>query len=254
MDDTTIANMALAAIGTRSSIANLSEDSPEAAAVQLWYATTRDSLLRAYPWNWARRQVVLALYKSAQGTAENPNGTLPQPAQPWRYEYSWPTDCLNARYILPLWHNNGTVPSPPLTTGQQPMLRPSITPPIKFLVAGDRDADGNAIKVILTNQNIAQLVYTGQIADPNIWDQNFIDAMIGRLAPRISPGLTGDKTLTRMAIETGQMAERAAEAQNGDEQTGRNMWTPDWIEARGFIDTANDESELYVGMSPQDIT
>lgn len=255
MDDTTVCNLALSSIGTRSTIASLSENSTEAEVVSLWYAQTRDSLLRAFPWNWARRQVLLAVFKSARGTLENPNGLLPEPPQPWRYEYSWPSDCLTARYILPLRHNEGTAVSPPLTTGTSgQFLQPTRTPPIKFLVAGDRDVDGNAIKVLLTNQNLAQLVYTGLVADPNIWDANFIDALIGRMAMRISIPLSGDKTLTKMAIEGGVAAEATAAAENGDEGMDVNVWTPEWISARGFIDTTNDDSDDYLGGSTQDIT
>lgn len=254
MDDVAIANMALSAIGTRSTIASLSEDSPEAATCQLWYQQCRDGLLRAFPWNWARRQVVLALYKSAAGTLENPQGTLPEPARPWRYEYSWPSDCLAALYILPVQHRGDGAIAPPLTTGPVTTVQDNRTPPIKFLVAGDRDSDGNALKVILTNQPIAQLVYTGKITDANIWDANFVDGLIGRLAQRISIALTGDKALTQLAIAAGQAAEGRAEAENGEEGISVNVWTPDWLEARGFDDTTNDDSDTYAGYSPQDIS
>lgn len=255
MDDTQVANLALSAIGTRSSIASLDEDSAEAATVQLWYDQTRDSLLRKLPWNWARRQVILAVYKAAAGTPENPNGTLPEPPQPWRYSYSWPADCLSARYILPVMEREGNQITPPLTTGQTSSVRHPRTPPIKFLVAGDRDNDNNPLKVILTNKPIASLVYTAQIKDPNIWDQNFVDAMIGRLAGRISIALSGDKTLTKMSIAVGQQAEADAEAQNGDEGISVNLWTPDWLDGRGdYADFTPDDSQTFLGGGSQDIT
>lgn len=254
MDDTQIANMALSAIGTRSSIASLAEDSAEAATVQLWYNQTRDSLLRKLPWNWARRQVILAVYKAATGTPENPNGALPNPPLPWRYSYAWPADCLSARYILPVYVQSGSAITPPLTTGQTSSQDYPRTSPIKFLVAGDRDEGNNPLKVILTNKPLAQLVYTGQITDPNIWDQNFVDAMIGRLAQRISIALSGDKALTKLAIQVGAQAEDVAEAQNGDEGVSVNLWTPDWLEARGYDDITPDDSQDYLGGGSQDIT
>ncbi len=246
--------MALSAIGTRSTIASLDEASTEASVCQLWYAQTRDGLLRKFPWNWARRQVVLAVYKSAAGTPENPTGALPEPPLPWRYSYSWPTDCLDARYLLPVLVRNGSQISPPLTTGQTSFVPPQRTPPIKFIVAGDRDNQNNPLKVILTNQPIAQLVYTGYVNDPNVWDQNFIDAMIGRLAQRISFPLSGDKTLTQIAIKAGAQAEADAEAQNGNETTNTNVWTPDWLSARGYCDITPDESDNYTSGGQQDIT
>jgi hypothetical protein len=254
VDVTTIANMALSAIGTRSTIASLTEDSTEAQTCSLWFDQVRDGLLRSLPWNWARRQVVLAIYKSAAGTPENPQGALPEPPRPWRYEYSWPADCLDARYILPLANRTGGAITPPLTTSPDQMVRDQRTPPIKFLVAGDRDVDGNAVKVILTNQALAQLVYTGKITDANIWDANFVDAMIGRLAQCICFALSGDKGLTQIAVAGGVAAEARAEAANGDEGIAVNVWTPDWLEARGYIDSTNDDSDCYAGMSPQDIS
>jgi hypothetical protein len=255
MDDTTVANLALSAIGTRSTIASLSEDSTEAATCQLWYAQTRDSLLRKLPWNWARRQVAMAVYKAAIGTPENPTGILDEPPLPWKYSYAWPADCLSARYILPLGPNSGAEPSPPLTSANNGVPYPTRTPPIKFLVAGDRDTGNNPLKVILTNKALAVLVYTGKVNDPNIWDQNFVDAMVGRLAARISFALSGDKTLTKMAIALGLQAEADAEAQNGDEGISVNMWDPQWLVARGdYEDASGDGDQTYLGGGPQDIT
>ncbi len=255
MDDTTVANMALSAIGTRSTIASLSEASTEAQTVQLWYTQTRDALLRKLPWNWARRQVALAVYQAAVGTPENAQGMLPEPPRPWRYSYAWPADCLSARYILPLGPNSGNSPSPPLTSASNAVPYPTRTPPIKFLVAGDRDTGNNPLKVILTDKALAVLVYTGMVNDPNIWDQNFIDAMVGRLAQRISYALSGDKTLTKLAIAVGAQAESDAEAQNGNEGISVNIWTPDWLTARGpYADNSPDESHEYLGGGAQDIS
>lgn len=256
MDDTQVANLALSAIGTRSTIASLSEDSTEAQTVQLWYTQTRDSLLRKLSWNWARRQVPLAVYQAAIGTPENATAPYqPEPPLPWKYSYAWPADCLDARYILPIGPNNTSAITPPLTSAGNGFPYPTQTPAIKFLVAGDRDMNNNPLKVILTNKNRAILVYTGQVNDPNIWDQNFVDAMVGRLAQRISYALSGDKTLTRLAIAAGNQAEADAEASNGNEGISVNMWDPQWLVARGpYDDSSGDSNDTYLGGGPQDIS
>jgi len=75
-----ICNRALSRLGTRATIAALDENSTEARTAAIWYAATRDTLLRAHDWNFARRRVVLA----EQGTA--PTG--------WAFRYAVPADCI----------------------------------------------------------------------------------------------------------------------------------------------------------------
>ena len=78
--DVDICNRALSRLGTRATISALDENSTEARTVSIWYAATRDTLLRAHDWNFARRRVILA----AQGAA--PTG--------WTFRYALPTDCI----------------------------------------------------------------------------------------------------------------------------------------------------------------
>jgi hypothetical protein len=78
--DVDICNRALSRLGTRATISALDENSTEARTAFIWYAATRDTLLRAHDWNFARRRVVLA----EQGTA--PTG--------WTFRYALPTDCI----------------------------------------------------------------------------------------------------------------------------------------------------------------
>lgn len=235
MDDTGIANMALQGIGSQVQIASLSEISPEAAAVNLIYAQTRNGLLRQYMWNWARRQLALAVLKAAQGTPENPTGTGALPPTPWRYSYAYPSDAIRLRYLLPEVPTNqiAGVPISPVSS-VVPIMDLSRQPPIAFREAGDVDSNGNAIKVILANQFQAKLIYTGRVYDPNIWDELFVDAFVGRLAKQLVTPLSGDKTLAKLAIQTGAAAEAVAAVANGNEgivMTDRNA---EWTMARGF--------------------
>ena len=78
--DVDICNRALSRLGTRATISALDENSTEARTVSIWYAATRDTLLRAHDWNFARRRVILA----DQGAA--PTG--------WTFRYALPTDCI----------------------------------------------------------------------------------------------------------------------------------------------------------------
>ena len=78
--DVDICNRALSRLGTRATISALDENSTEARTVSIWHAATRDTLLRAHDWNFARRRVLLA----EQGAA--PTG--------WAFRYALPTDCI----------------------------------------------------------------------------------------------------------------------------------------------------------------
>lgn len=242
---TSICNQSLAAIGTRSTIVSLTEESPEAGIANLYYDQTVKELLRKYQWGWARRQKYMAVLRAAQGTPLNPTGTLPQPPLPWQYEYVYPSDCANAICILPIGYPT-TITGVPLTTAElQPPIWPR-TPPIRFILSGDLDDNNNPVKVVLTNQYQAILVYTAYVTEPYIWDDLFIAALIGRLAAKFVIPLAGDKKLAEMAINAGLAAEKEAETQNGNEGIAVADVTPDWLNARGY-DDYNSGGDLYLG-------
>lgn len=235
MDDTAVANMVLSAIGTRSDITSLGEQSPEAIEVAKVYAQTRDELLRKYTWRFANDQLALVVSKAAQGTPENPNGTLAVPRLPWRYSYSYPARCLKARYILPYGQPAGP-PGVPLVSGGlvSTAIMRTRRDAVPFEEAVDYDTQGNPFKVVLTNQYQAQLVFTARITDPTIWDTLFVTAFVGRMAKKLAQPLTGDKTLVKIAIQAGTEAEGEAAEANANEGITILDHTPEWIAARGY--------------------
>lgn len=118
--DTDIVNRALAAIGTRTTIASFLEPSNEAKQANLLYIPLRDELLRLAPWNCCTTYNVLQFISAAPGTPENPsqspslwNKSLPAP--PWAYEYAYPTDCLRDLFIIPQFQT-GFASGVPITT------------------------------------------------------------------------------------------------------------------------------------------
>src|SRR4030095_9643447 len=126
---TDIANRALSSIGTRSQIADLSEDSNEARSCRLLLEPLRDEVLRLAPWNCAFNYANLDLICSAPGTPENPtageatwNKGIPPP--PWSYEYAFPSDCLRAVFIVPQFTTGFTsgVPITTAVTGGAPVV------------------------------------------------------------------------------------------------------------------------------------
>lgn len=220
--DVAICNLALSAVGSRSSIAALSEGSVEANSCGLHYTPALEAVLQAAHWNFARKQGTAALLKD--GTVV---GGTPPPA-PWLYEYAYPADCLQIRYVLPqLASAQGVVPG---TVPTQAVA----TAPVYFILSSDTDAGGNDTNVILTNQPQAILVYTKRITNPNLFDAVFVDAFAYYLASRICFNLTGDKQIARDIFKIADALSRQARASNGNEGITVIDSVPDWIRVRGY--------------------
>lgn len=241
-----IANGSLSLIGTRTTIASLSEDSNEARACSTWIEALRDELLRLAPWNCCKNYANLTLICAAPGTPENPVQAVNTwqkgiPAPPWYYEYQYPADCLRPLWIVPQFTTGfaGGVPITTAITGGVPTFING--PPVKFQVAIDQidpntglpSNTGADTKVILTNQEQAILVYNKRVIDPNIMDSQFIMAWKAALAGRICIQLTGDKGLANLNIQQANDFIQIARAGDGNEGLTVNNVVPDWIRIRG---------------------
>lgn len=239
-----IANRALSAIGTRSQIASLNEDSNEAEQANLLLESLRDELLRMAPWNCATNYNNLSLLKSAPGTPENPtegasvwDKSIPPP--PWAYEYAYPSDCLRPLWIVPQF-STGFASGVPITTavtGGAPNFWNG--PPVRYKVAIDQDSEGADMRVILTNQQQAILAYIKRVTNPDVMDQQFQQAWTAALASRLVFALTGDKGLANIKAEEANMYIAIARAGDGNEGLTINDVTPDWIRARGILYPSN---------------
>ncbi len=231
-----ICNQALSLIGTRSTIASLSENSAEAAQCSIHYYPARDSLLRMHNWSFARRQVVLGLIAAAANTAENPSGNPPLPLLPWDYEYALPPDCLRVRRLLPPFAAGSPLAGPALPQRQFP-----------YTISADLDTGGNTIKVLLTNLSKAALVYTARITTVDVCDAEFQDALVMSLASRLVGPLTGDKQLAQEFGAKAQAAIQTAAGIDGSEEPARQNHMPDWIRARGFsADLTYEDADLAI--------
>lgn len=241
--DIQIANMALLAAGARSTIAAFNEKSTEARYANMYYAQTRDSLLRGAHWNFARSLKYLTLLLAAPGTPENTTqgsgvwrpGVDPQP--PYAYEYEYPPDCELMRYISPQLPLGNSLTGIPLFSVPSWMPWPNVTlQPQKFQVGLDA-IDGNQKKVVLTNQETAIAVYTTRVTNMQLWDPMFADAMISALASRLVIPLSGKaataKALAGQAMNT-LMEARKSDGNEGITFTADTTRPPDWIRIRGY--------------------
>ncbi len=266
-----ICNRALSVIGTRSSIASMTEDSPEAEACTLHFEGACRAMLRVAPWSFARKTVQGALLAAAPGTYENPNGYAPLPLVPisaanpigstptqivaWQYEYAWPQDCVRLRQVkqplnqpnqglaLPLWP--GVNMSDPLLSN----ILGDLGRRINYQLALDADSNGQDIRVILTNVEYALIIYTKLIDNPNLWDDEFSEAFVFMLGSHLVGALIGDKQIDKAMYEKATQMALTARAVDGNEQPVSPNHTPDWIRVRNGIFSRPDDGPDYHPMS-----
>lgn len=230
-----IVNLALDAIGARATVStiNPSDGSQAGDVASRQYQVRLNSLSRSAHWQCLRRQKTLTLLKAAQGTPENPSGVLDQPPQPWLYEYELPSDYLKARYIPAVLQQSN---------GQTPVLsNMNLAPPpfldrvaIPFIIAIDTDSDDNEIKVLLTNWQQAQLVYTAAVTNPDLWDSQFVTAFVAVLAAFFVNPLNRNAQLAGEQIQIAKGMIDAARISDGNEGPSTIDHVPDWISARGW--------------------
>jgi hypothetical protein len=231
-----LCNMALGQIGARTDITGINPASPPnnkgAVTAALLYQTQADAVFRAAHWNSGRLQNPLTLLRAATGTPENPAGTtLPLPPTPWLYEYAWPPDCLLMRFVVPK-----PVPAAatlvPLMTNLGVINQPLVNTSMPFVPAIDTDANGNQVKVILTNARNPDGVYTARIANVDLWDPSLQNAVVGTLAAWFVMPVTSDKTLLQMRVGLAVGLINAARLSDGNEGITTSDVPVDWMDVR----------------------
>ena len=154
--DTEIVNLALSHLGISKEIASLeTEKSQEASAGRRFYETTRDQILRDFPWPFANVFAVLPLVE------ENPNDE-------WAFSYRYPSDCLLLRRIMSGIRNDNRQSRIPYKIG--------------------KDSEG---KLIYTDMESAKIEYTSLITEVSRFPVDFGMALSFRLAAYMAPRLTG---------------------------------------------------------------
>ena len=231
----TVSNLALLSVGSRSQISSLTDGSPEASACATLFNFVYSHLARTARWICLQKQATLSLLAAAQGTPENVTGTsLPLPPTPWLYQYALPSDCLAMRYLVPSFPNATPTGAQPTTySNSAPTWLPSGGGQIPYQVAYSTDTSGNPIQVILTNQDIAQAVYTVNQPNPSIWDSLFTSAMVSSLAAYLVPALSLNMPLMQSSIQSAERMITAARVADGNETTTTVNREADWIRARG---------------------
>lgn len=204
---TDICNAAISHCGTRSKISSIGEGSAEANACLTHFAQCRDTILRAFDWNFARMTAGLA--------------ELGNPPARWAYKFALPTDMVRLRRL-----------------NDVPLLS---LPETFYEVAADKDSSGAYVGVILSDTSPISAVYTARVEDPVRWDAGFTDAMTYCLASRVCFELTGKEERVRALAQLWQGALAQAAAESANEGSGVNRtYLPDALKARGYDDTRDE--------------
>lgn len=252
-----IANEALQAAGSDFIIGDLQEGTDIARMVLLKYGQCRNQLLRSVHWDFARQMSPLEILADATGQTAGVS-TIVQP--PWIYAYSYPINCMKARFLPANMQNpqgapsgNIALPNVPLTSVSQPPYGYGMRLiPARFLISLATDypvdlrtnweemhgASPAGRIVILTNVKQAQLVFTAAMPYPQMWDSQFRAAFVAYLASEIALGVNKDKLVgAKLRAENIAIARQkvdAARVTNGNEsgfpQTTDHV--PDWMRAR----------------------
>lgn len=186
--DTDIGNMALSRLGTRATIADLTENSTEARQINLWYATVRDELLSLVDWNFNRVTQALA----ASGT----------PPARWSASYAYPSDCLRMRR---------------LEFGASTWMWGE--PARDFEIASNGSGT-----FLYCNEDRVTAVFAQRVVDPVRFPPGFVLAFVDCLAAAIAHAITQKADLAeRLARRAQDRIERAIADSANEGMSGDNV-------------------------------
>jgi hypothetical protein len=205
-----IYNQALSAIGTRSSVSGLLENSREREICDIWYESTRDSILKAADWATVRGSARLALL-TERDYDEDWVATDPEPD--WRYVYGLPSDFLYPRFI---------------------------TSYARFAIS-----TRSSQKVLLTDVEDVILTYLRKEISVSLWDISLYEAITFGLAARIAQPLTGKNQKARdmAALANVKIMEAREFSANADNVPVDSM--PDWMIVRGIVGSVGYSNYIY---------
>lgn len=196
--ETGVANVALGHLG-QPGIASLTDTALRARAINRFYATTRDALLRAAWWNFAKRWTTPAADPVAS-------------KGPLTIRYVLPPDCLRVRFVRNITSTEWGEENSQATVG------------------------GAVIEamVLVTNQTAPVICYTGLIDNVRLWDADFYDAFALLLASAAARKLGRSRSLSEDLRARGEQKMSAAKGIDSKEDADNENERPmsDWLYAR----------------------
>lgn len=192
--EVSICNIALSHVGSYP-IQSLSESTKEARECKLHYYATRDAVLRAHNWGFAKKRLTLALLSDTYSGYD--------------YAYSYPSDCLVVREI---YDESGAFTG---TIYDEETDEYVATGRVEYEISINSDLTQ---RVILTDKEDAELIYTARVTDPNLLDSLFQDALALRLAATLAQPLKQKPGLTKDLIAQYQQLIGVAKAADANEK------------------------------------
>lgn len=192
-------NMALMRIGVYDSrVSDPSEKTTEAGVCKFWFPIVRDYVLRDYPCNFAEKRASLA--KVGDGPTN------------WTYAYSLPADCVMVKGLVYPGSRN-----------------PRADQRIPFQL-GQSEAYG---KLLYTDMDEAELVYTAKVTDLTQWDSISISGLAYRLAAEIAQPLSKKPDVAQAAMQGYSREMANAGAHMANERGADPEPDPESLTARG---------------------
>lgn len=205
--ETHICNLALSRIG-QNFITTLTEGTRNSDVCNLHYASTRDALLRAHPWNFAIRRSALALDATA-------------PNHEFDYRFALPTDPYCLKVIRTDWEATGfsgtAIYGFPGQMGYADYGVP-------YRIEG---------RFLLCNETTVSIEYIARIEDVAQFDDLFTDLLAQRLAAEMCVQITDNQSMAKGLWEI--YGAKLSEARTMDAQEGTPRAVVDaspWLVAR----------------------
>lgn len=250
-DPSDVVNRALDYLGVEA-IGDMEEGTTQARAAIRHYSPSVRDLLRAAPWNFARKTYALDLMWSVDPNDAPYFGPVPEN---FYYQYAYPQDAVRIRFIEAGPAQANGISGAPGTGGEitlsgdvigsagvlavPPMTGLQINPfairqhPAPYVVAY-----ANELAVILCNVKNAQAIYTAAVFNPATWDALFMSALVALLAGRLALAVVADKKLA-FQLRAAASAETVgalnqARVADANEGVHSQDHLPDWLRIRGI--------------------
>jgi len=210
-----IVNRALSAIGSTVQITSLDDDSIAAEQATLHFDKLRDGLLRSHYWKFASYIDTLAQLEDE---------TIPQ----WLYLYAYPSKCLMVRRIFDDACSNpaGDLVYDAYYFGELWILH---HPEYRYK---EVLSTTSFTKAIAANVTPAYIEYTYQVTDPNLWDENFQEAMVYSLAAKLATPVAGKSDMAKSLMEVASQIVSEAKRLDSQEDNSRRPEISTYVRAR----------------------
>lgn len=199
-----ICNRALAHIGQDEFITDINESSKAARLCRALFASTRDGLLRAHDWSFAR---------TTQAMAE-----VAHKVTGWQHSYAYPDDCIIMRRVLPAEYARvQAIPagSPASYCWPPNMIHYPLVggQPVPYQLA--RHPDGG--RIILTDMAEAVFEYTARVESPHEFPPDLQEVLALLLAAKLAMPMAVAPALAQSAAQAATQAHDRAAADDLNE-------------------------------------